>query len=200
MTKFAMINLKNICNKKIQNAFSKQYTELHLKELFKCKEVIELQNFDYDENKLKSITKIDENIFENFLSEIYDFDISSLNECNDYRRSTQKYFAFSNDASFATVAFEKLKKKVCITLFELNDEDDFYMLTESIESIKLNKELIRNLNNTKEAIDTLKDYENEFSVYLLRSNAEDEIDSKTDELESKVEEASEKIREMLVWT
>ena len=73
-------------------------------------------------------------------------------------------------------------------------------MTRTVQCIKLNKELIRNLNNTKEAIDTLKDYENEFSVYLLRSNAEDEIDSKTDELESKVEEASEKIREMLVWT
>jgi len=200
MTKFAMINLNDSCNNKNKIAFSKQYTSHNLKKLLKCKEVIDLYDVDYDENKLQSIAEIDENIFEKFVDEISDFDIYSLTENNRNKRDTQKYFAFSDDVSCASFALKEIKNKVNITFFELNDEDDFDTLTESIESIKSNKDPIRSLYNAKEAIDSLKDYEYEFSVNLIRNDAEDEIDSKTDELESEVEEASEKIREMLVWT
>ena len=199
MTKFAMINTTRSLDEKQLNAFNKKFTAARLKKLIKCKAVIDLNEVDYDSVILKSITEIHEEKFNNITSELSDFNISSLKSNSNYKRNTQRYFAFSNEASETAFSFELIKEDVKIIFFEVEDaEVDTFI--ENIEIIKLNNESIENLNEAKEVLDSLKDYENNLDLNLTRNGADDEIDSMIQELEEEVEESSDKIRDLCFWT
>jgi len=200
MNKFAMINLNHAHDTKKITAFNKKFTAASLKKLLKCAEVLDLEVADYDASTLKSVTEIDKEKFDNLVNELSDFNISSLTKNSYYGRNSHKYFAFSCDATRSSFAFEKLKDNVSITLFELDDEDDVDTFIENIESIKSNNESIEELNDAKETLKNLENYENQFSLNLIQSDAEDEIERITEELESEVYEASEEIREKLMWS
>ena len=200
MTKFAMINLTYAHDTKKMTAFNKKFTAASLKKLLKCEEVLDLKVADYDVSTLKSVTEIDEEKFDNLVNELSDFNISSLTKNSYCGSNSQKYFAFSCDATRSSFAFEKLKDNVTITLFELDDEDDVDTFIENIENIKSNNESIEELNDAKETLQNLENYENQFSLNLIQSDAEDEIERMSEELESEVEDASEQIRDKLMWS
>jgi hypothetical protein len=198
MTKFAMISMNGTYDSKNLKTFNKKFTAERLKKQMKCTEVIDLLA-NYDEDSLKLVSNVDADTFENLVHELCDFNITSLDMHSYYGRNTRKYVAFSDDASSTSFAFEKLKDDVTITMFEI-DEDNVDTFIANIENIKSNSESIENLNEAKEALETLQNFENELSLNLIRSNAEEEIDSKTEELETEVEDAREQISELLMWS
>ncbi len=198
MTKFAMINTTYSNDAKKIDAFNKKFTASNLKKSLKCKDVIELKRANYDEARLKLITSIETDDFENLANELSDFNISSMTKNSWYSRNIQKYFAFSDDIDSASSSFIKLQEKAVFTLFEI-DEDEIESFIENIENIKSNNDLIEDLNQAKESLDTLQGYERQFSINLTSSDAEDEIDTAIRKLEYEVDEANEELSNCLEW-
>lgn len=198
MTKFAMINTTRALDKKQLNAFNNKFTATRIKKLLKCKEVIDFNELNYNAETLKSVTEINEDKFDNIVNELSDFNISSLTSNSNYKISNQRYFAFSNDAINTSFSFEIMTDDLKITFFEVND-DEVDSFIKNIEIIKSNNESIENLNEAKEVLESLQNYENDLNISLTRYGADDEIDNKTQELEEEVEEASDQIRDLCSW-
>ena len=195
-----MIKMTQARDSKTISDFSKNFTASSLKKLLKCKAVLDLQVAEYDESTLKKVTEIDEDKIDELVNELRNFNISSLEKNSYSDRNTQKYFAFSCDATSSSFAFEKLKDNVKITLFELDDEDAVDTFIENIENIKSNNESIEELNDAKENLENLEQYQNQFSLNLIQSDAEDEIERMSENLEREVDYASEEIRDKLMWS
>jgi len=199
MTKFAMIKTTHSYETAKLNAFKKKFTASNLKKRLKCKEVIELKNVKYEAKILESITQIDQHTFADLVNQLSNFNILDMRKNNWRMQESQKYFAFSDDVDNTSKTFERIKNEALITFFEV-DEVDVDTFIENIENIISCSDSIEEINQAKEALETLQNYEQEFSVKLTSYDAEDELDSLTQNLESEIEDMNDQLSDCLMWS